>query len=433
MSTQPFHDADREFDLVAYGATGYTGRLVAEYLCKHYVGPGGELLIKFALAARSLSKLQEARQAACNLAGRSEIADKIPLIVADSANEASLVEMCKRTRVVVTTVGPYLKYGEPLVKACVEARTHYCDLVGEMPFIARTSKEYGRLAAERGVKIVHCCGFDSVPSDLSCLLLEEAALKTAGAPCESVTTGVTEVAGGFSGGTLDSLTSLKTDKDTFDPYYLCKHALPTDKPFTLPSKMPSPVRLLSHDRDLGYGGFFVMAPLNENVVRWSNALMDNKYGKNLLYREMVTTRNGGIFTNACISLCTYAVLFLVSIRPIRSLLLAFGLLPQPGEGPSRKTLESGYFEMRAVGRTRTASGKRLRCSVTIGSKLGDPGYHETAKMLSECGLSLALDLDKCTKYCGVGSPAATIGNVLKDRLEAKGFYFKVDADEEGQA
>nr|CEL69515.1 TPA: saccharopine dehydrogenase, putative [Neospora caninum Liverpool] len=430
MEGQPLNDASREFDIVVYGATGFTGRLVAEYFCKQYLTDSGEFLVKFALAGRSMKKLEEACEAACARAGRES--KHIPLIVADSSDEASLAAMCKRTKVIITTVGPYLKYGEPLVKACVEVRTHYCDLVGEAPFIVATSQKYGHLAAERGVKIVHCCGFDSVPSDLSCLLLEETALRTAKAPCESVTTAVTEMRGGFSGGTVASLLNLSGSEDTYSPYYLCNRALPENVSFTPPSKPYFPVRFLTHDKDFGYGAFFIMAPLNEQVVRWSSALMGSRYGKDFAYREMMSVNRGGFFSALCTSLLVYTGLLCMSFRPLRWLLFALKILPQPGEGPSQRLLDSGFFQMRAVGRTRCVEqpGRALRVSVTIGSKLGDPGYRETAKMIAETALCMALNMDKCTKFCGVGSPAACVGTVLKERLEAKGFYFEIDTKEE---
>ncbi|KEP62711.1 UNVERIFIED_CONTAM: saccharopine dehydrogenase domain-containing protein [Hammondia hammondi] len=430
MEGQPLNDAGREFDVIVYGATGFTGRLVAEYFCQHYVTENGEFLVRFALAGRSMKKLEESRQTACTRARREAYTEKIPLIAADSSDEASLAEMCRRAKVIITTVGPYLKYGEPLVKACVDSRTHYCDLVGEAPFVALTSQKYGRLAAERGVKVVHCCGFDSVPSDLSCLLLQDAALKAANAPCELVSTAVTQLHGGFSGGTVASLLNLAGSKDTFDPYYLCKHALPEFVSFTPSSKAYSPVRFMTHDKDFGYGAFFIMAPLNEQVVRWSNALMGFKYGKDFVYRELMSVNKGGFFSALTTSLLVYAGMLCIKFSPIRSLLFALRLLPQPGEGPSQKVLDSGFFEMRAVGRTRAKSGQTFRVSVTVGSKLGDPGYRETAKMIAETGLCMALNMDKCTKLCGVGSPSASVGTVLRDRLEKKGFYFQVDTHEE---
>ncbi|KFG41346.1 saccharopine dehydrogenase domain-containing protein, partial [Toxoplasma gondii p89] len=245
-----------------------------------------------------------------------------------------------------------------------------------------------------------------------------------------VSTAVTELHGGFSGGTVASLLNLAGSKDTFDPYYLCKQALPECVSFTPSSKAYSPVRFMTHDKDFGYGAFFIMAPLNEQVVRWSNALMGFKYGKDFVYRELMSVNKGGFFSALTTSMLVYVGMLCIKFSPIRSLLFALRLLPQPGEGPSQKVLDSGFFEMRAVGRTQSKSGQNFRVSVTVGSKLGDPGYRETAKMIAETGLCMALNMDKCTKLCGVGSPSASVGSVLKDRLEKKGFYFEVDTHEE---
>ncbi|PHJ23417.1 saccharopine dehydrogenase [Cystoisospora suis] len=453
MASQPIDDTNREFALVVYGATGFTGSLVAEHLCRYYLAEDGDFRVKFALAGRSMSKLQEVRRRVCANVKRQNCEQLIPLIVADSADEESLVRMCSRTRAIVTTVGPYLQYGEPLVRACVDARTHYCDLVGEMPFIVKMSNKYGALAAERGVKIVHCCGFDSVPSDLGVLLAEETALRVAKAPCETVRshkalcvcvrlfvscskvkTAVISAKGSVSGGTIASLLGVSgSDGLGGNPYYLMERAFPEGKSVTRPTEAAPRVRFVSYDKDFGYGAFFVMGALNENVTRWSNALMNFKYGKNFKYHEMVAAPDQGFFTAAFISLFTYLSLFVIKVKPLRSLLFALGVLPKPGEGPSRKTMESGSFEMKTIGRTspNTASGSRvLRVSVSLGSKQGDPGYHETAKMLAEAGLCMALQLDSCTRLCGVCSPAAGIGTVLKDRLADKGFFFNIETAEE---
>lgn len=432
----PVKDDQREFDVIVYGATGFTGELAAEHLCSYYLTRDGKYNgARFALAGRSLRKLEDVRD---RLTKRlSKPLDTVPLVVADSSDPDSLISMCERTRVVATTVGPYLLYGEPLVAACVKCRTHYCDLTGELPFIAKVFREYGQRAVEQGVKIVHTCGWISVAADLSCLLLEETSLKRAGRPCEEVKTAVTKLGGGVSGGTLASAADLMDDPSLTDPYYLCKHALPKNLSYEFPEKPTlRAAKYVEYDKDFGYTGMYLGGSVDGTVVRWTSALLGNMYGKNLTYSVVRAPEKASrlymLFTSLVLYLSVYAFRF----KAIRSLLYALHVLPRPGEGPSRDTLEKGCYKMRTVGRTHSdkredGSTKVLRTEVALAGDGGDPGYSGAAKMMCEAALCMAKQMDECTQLCGVLSPAAAVGAVLKKRLQAKGVKIEVETVEEG--
>jgi short subunit dehydrogenase-like uncharacterized protein len=271
---------DREHDIVLYGATGFVGKLTAQYL----KGAGGDARI--ALGGRSATKLEQVRR---------ELGVDWPIVVADSGDRAALDAMAASTKVVATTVGPYARYGLPLVEACAAAGTHYCDLTGETLFMRRAIDAADAKAKETGARIVHTCGFDSIPSDISVLLLHEHAKATGAGDLEQTDLVVTGMRGGVSGGTVDSMRGLideaKKDPEArrlmADPYALSpdRQAEPGGEPR---DKM-------GPTRDPELGGWlapFVMGAVNTRVVRRSNALQGYAYGRNLRYRELV--RTGGL-------------------------------------------------------------------------------------------------------------------------------------------
>ena len=400
----------REFDLVLYGASGFVGKLTAEHLA--VAAPDG---VTVALTGRSLSKLESVR---ASLPGR---AADWPLIAADAHDPAALASLARRTTAVATTVGPYLAYGVPLVEACAEAGTHYADLTGEVLFMRRTADKLHDVAAASGARIVHACGFDSIPSDLGVLLLHELAGDDA---LTDTTLAVTEMRGGLSGGTLDSmkrtLAEVASDRDAgrilADPYALSPaRELEPDraKPDWAAEK---DLRGVVHDGDLdAWLAPFVMAPSNTRVVRRSNALLDWTYGREFRYREVMAFR-GPTAPIAAAGLTAGLAGFvgLMSTGPTRGLLDRF--LPQPGEGPSEKTRRNGKFTVEVT--SRTASGRRLRAVVAA---KGDPGYAATSVMLGQSALALALDGDKLPARAGVLTPATGIGPALADRLRTHGF------------
>jgi short subunit dehydrogenase-like uncharacterized protein len=321
---------------------------------------------------------------------------------------------------VATTVGPYMRYGVPLVEACAAAGTHYADLTGEAHFMRRTIDLAHDAAQASGARIVHTCGFDSIPSDLSVLLLHQAANE----PLTDTTLVVRAMRGGASGGTIDSmrgvLDAAKRDKETrrmlFDPYSLSPDR--AAEPDLGPQRDPAGI-----SRDDELGGFlapFVMGTVNARVVRRSNALLGHAYGEQLRYRELMLGGRGpaGAVKAAGITASMAALMGGLALPPTRKLLDR--VLPDPGEGPSEKARERGFFKIQT--HTRTAGGRKLVCHVEA---QGDPGYKATAVMLGEAALALALDGERLPQRAGVLTPATAMGDVLVDRLRAAGHRYEV--------
>ena len=412
-SNDPSSSPDRDYDLVLFGASSFVGKLTAEYLAG--AAPSG---LKVALAGRSEAKLEKVR------AGLPAPADKWPIMLADSDDEESIAQMARSAKVVVTTVGPYLKYGLPLVLACAEAGTDYADLTGEALFVRRSIDQAHETAAKNGARIVHSCGFDSIPSDLSVLALRDAAVAAEAGELEDTTLTVTAMNGGFSGGTIASM-KVQLDEGRADP---AAKRLAAD-PFALSpdrDKEPDPrsepdVTSISRDDNTGaWLAPFVMATYNTRIVRRSNALTGWSYGKDFRYQEVMETGNGplGAVKAASILASLGALVQGLSIGPTRKVLDS--LLPDPGEGPSEEKREKGFFRMRV--RAKTSSGRDFICKVGAD---GDPGYKATAVMLGESGLCLALDGSGLPDAAGVLTPATAMGESLTKRLRAAGHTYEV--------
>lgn len=399
---------ERELDVVVFGATGFVGRLTAEQLAQ-----SAPESVRIGLAGRSRERLEEVRS---SLGPR---AAEWSLVPADTNDRASLVEMAQRTRVLATTVGPYRRYGMPVVEACVEAGTDYADLTGELPFIRETIDRFHDTAAERGTRIVHACGFDSVPSDLGVLLLHEAARADDAGELEDTIGVVTSMRGGLSGGTLASMKGIVDDVRS-DPglrrLMLDPYALSPDRdrePRLGGERDPMrPHRIPEID---GWVAPFVMAPFNTRIVRRSNALRDWAYGRSFRYREGIATGSGplGPVRAAAVAGGTGAVVAGLALPPTRKLLDRF--LPSPGEGPSEKTRRSGHFTFDF--HARTSDGRRYTARVAA---QGDPGYAATSVMLAQSALCLALDADRPPDTAGILTPATAMGAALADRLRAAG-------------
>jgi short subunit dehydrogenase-like uncharacterized protein len=405
----------RDHDVVVYGATGFVGKLTAEYLAR--AAPEGA---KVALGGRSQAKLEQLR---AELGGG---AADWPLVVADSADEGAVAELAASTKVVATTVGPYAKYGFPLVEACAAAGTHYADLTGEVLFMRKTIDLADAPAKASGARIVHTCGFDSIPSDLGVFLLAEHARDHGLGELDDTTYVVVKMRGGASGGTIDTLRTtvdtVKKDKSArrtlLDPYALS------------PDRAAEPDVGAERDpvgatHELELGGWlapFVMGTLNSRVVRRSNALLGHAYGRKLRYRELMATGTGplGAARAAGVAAGLGAVFAGFAMPGARQLLDR--VLPDPGEGPSETVREKGFFRIDI--HTRTSSGARLVCEIRAP---GDPGYKATAVMLGESALALALDEDKLPAATGVLTPATALGHVLVARLRAAGHSYEVIA------
>src|SRR5271165_144188 len=393
------------YDLVAFGATSFVGKILCRYLCEEF-GTQGEL--KWAAAARSTTKLELLRG---TLGAK---AATLPLVVADVADDASLRKLCASTRVIVSTVGPYALHGEPLVKVCAESGTDYCDLSGEVQWIRRMLQRYEATALKSGARIVHCCGFDSIPSDLGVHFLQREAMKQFGAPCTQVKMRVKAMRGGFSGGTVASLMNVikeaATDpalrKELADPYSLCPTA-------SVPRVRQPNVKSAVFDVDFGaWLAPFVMSGINTRIVQRTNALSKQAYGADFRYDEAVLMGHGlkGRFAATAMIAGLTGFMLAAAVRPARAVLERL-VLPKPGEGPSPEAQRTGFFDLRFLGTT--ADGRRVRTKVT-GDR--DPGYGSTGKMLGQAAACLALDVDKVATRGGFWTPAAIFGDCLIPRL-----------------
>ncbi len=405
------------YDLVVFGATSFVGQLLTRYLAEHL--PTEAPTLRWAIAGRSASKLDTLKQSL------GALGQTLPTLIADASNETQLRAICEQTRVIVSTVGPYALYGEPLVKVCAEQGTDYCDLTGEVQWIKRMQDKYESAAKQSGARIVHCCGFDSVPSDMGVYVIQQHAKAQFGAPATQVKMRVKTLKGGASGGTIASIINVATEaaadpvlrKELMNPYSIC----PPGHGFT---KRQHAVRGVEHDRDFGmWTGPFLMAAINERVVHRSNALSGKSYGHDFTYNEATLTGYGlkGRLTAFALVFGLGFFMLGVMISPIRRLLERF-LLPKPGEGPSPQAQEAGRYDLRFLGRTVT--GQVLNVKVT-GDR--DPGYGSTSKMLGQAAISLAMDpCEHAGQGGGFWTPATVFDARYIERLKRyAGITFEV--------
>ena len=389
----------REFDVIIYGSTGYTGRLVAEYMAQQY-GVGKDAP-NWAMAGRSLEKLEEVR----DLIGAPK---DTPLVVADSDDAASIDMMASRTKVVLTTVGPYQLYGDELVAACVRNGTHYVDLCGEPGWMREMIDKHQETAKETGAQICFSCGFDSIPFDLGVLMLQQEMNKRYGKPASRIKGRVRAMEGTFSGGTAASLK--ETMKAIAKNPGLVK-ILASSFGLTPGFEGPDQPNMLipKYDKTIdSWVAPFVMAPINTKNVHRTNFLLDFPFGEDFKYDEMVVTSPG--------DLGKQAAEMMAKANP-------FGGddAPKPGEGPTKEQRENGYYDILFLGET--ADGETATLCVK-GDK--DPGYGSTSKMIAESALCLAQDNIK--KDGGVWTPGALMGKKLVQRLEDKaGLSFVVES------
>jgi short subunit dehydrogenase-like uncharacterized protein len=412
--------ADRDYDLVLFGATGFTGKLVAEYLAARVEKPR-----RWAIAGRNRDKLEVVKKSLVELDAR--LAD-LPILIADGHDDASLDALVPRTRVVCTTVGPYGQHGRRLASACARHGTHYCDITGEVPFIRASIDANHAKAVETKARIVHCCGFDSIPSDLGVHLLWDHAKKQGGslawAKCF-----VGEMRGTASGGTAATMLAI-IEEATRDP----KVRKLLGNPHALDPVVPrgrkrdpfeSDVRGVSFDADIDrWTAPFVMASINTRIVRRSHALLG--YGDAFRYREAMSLPKGpkGLLAASLVSAGTTGFAIAAALPPTRALLARF-VLPKAGEGPSKEARDAGHFTFRLVAEGVADGGGPLRAKATV-KGTSDPGYGETAKMLGESALCLAEDDALLDARFGVLTPASAMGMRLVDRLRAAGMTFAVE-------
>ena len=404
-------DTSREHDIVLHGATGFVGALVAAYLAG-----AAHADVRIALSGRSREKLERTR------AELPSSAQGWPLVVADAADPTALAALAASTRVVVSTVGPYATHGLPLVEACARAGTHYADLTGEVLFVREAIDRCDALARESGARIVHSCGYDSVPSDLGVLLLHEAAGELADVRL------VATAKGGFSGGTVASMRA-QMDAMRHDPaarrLAADPHALSPDRGAEPAPVQPPDAGPPSRLRDGTWTAPFIMAGYNTRIVRRSNALTDWSYGRGLRYGELMgcgrgvrgAAAAGGVTAGLVGALAGMSAA--MTTAPTRALLDR--VLPAPGSGPSAAARAAGWFrsELHAV-----ASGGRRFRAVVAGP--GDPGYAATAVMLGESALCLAEDA--LPDRAGSLTPATAMGTALVERLRKAGHTYDVRAE-----
>lgn len=389
--------SDKKFDVIVYGATGFTGRLVAEYLAKQY-GVGGDL--RWAMAGRSAEKLE---------AVRAEInAPKdTPFVIADASDPGSLRKMAQQTECVLTTVGPYQLYGSDLVAACAETGADYVDLCGEPAWMRQMIDAHEDTAIKSGARIVFSCGFDSIPIDLGILFLQEEAQKKFGSTLPTIRGRVRKMQGEFSGGTAASLkaTMVAAAKDP-EVLKLLRNPYSLAPGFDGP-KQPSGAKP-KYDDDLGsWCAPFIMAAINTRNVHRSNFLMHHAYGKDFTYEEMILTGpgdKGEAMAN--------------HVANDKSMESEDG--PKPGEGPSKEVRENGFYDILFIGEN--AKGERLMASVAGDM---DPGYGSTSKMIAESAVCLVKD--KANTPGGIFTTAPGMGMALVHRLEENaGLTFKLE-------
>ncbi len=412
-------NSERPYDVVVWGATGFVGQLVVEYLTDHYEPDG----LALAIGGRNNERLERVARARCR---NSDAWDDLPILLGDATDPASLRAIARKTQVVCTTVGPYTSYGTPLVKACIESETDYCDLTGEVTWIREMIDRYHEDALEAGVRIVHSCGFDSVPADLGTLLVQSHATETYGTSCNEVDIYFEDGSGGVSGGTVESMVTMfeeatqdPTAREVLrDPYSL---APPDARDGSDAGEQRLP------KRDQARGGWTApspMAAVNERVIRRSHGLLGTPWGDAFQVREVIPTGDGpaGMATATMIAGGLGLTAASLSVAPIRSLLNRF-VFPNAGEGPSRAAIENGYFTIVVSGRGTGPDGP-FTVECTFGADR-DPGYGATATMIGEAAICLCHEEIDSPVAGGILTPASGIGEPLADRLRAAGFRIDV--------
>jgi short subunit dehydrogenase-like uncharacterized protein len=395
-----------QHDLIVFGATSFVGKILARELLEQF-GTHGNL--DWAAAGRSLARLEELR------ASLGPQAARLPLVVADAGDEATLRQMCLGTRAVVSTVGPYALYGETLVKVCAETGTDYCDLTGEAQWIRRMLSRHEEKARRSGARIVHCCGFDSIPSDLGVLFLQRESVRRFGQPCPRVKMRVKALRGGVSGGTVASIMNIVREaaanpqlrRELANPYSLCPEG------YAPPVRQPD-VRFAEYDGDFeAWVAPFIMSAINTRIVQRSNALTRQAYGAGFRYDEAMLAGRGlrGRLTALGIAAGIAGFMAAGAIGPARRALERF-VLPAPGSGPSPEAQQQGCYDLRFLGHT--DDDRSIMVRVT-GDR--DAGYGSTAKMLAQAAAFLALDLPKAERPGGFWTPATLFGDRLIERLE----------------
>lgn len=404
------HPEDLPHDVIVYGATSFVGQILCRYLKQEFGTPSapGARALRWAIAGRSATKLKDLMN---SLGAGSE---SLEIYVAEASDANALTHMANRTRVIVSTVGPYALYGDTLVKVCAETGTDYCDLTGEAHWVKKMIDAHEASARKSGARIVPCCGFDSIPSDLGTWWLQQQSLLHYGEACTKVKMRVRSMHGGASGGTVASMLNIIREamgnppvrKIYSNPYSLCP-GTPKN------SARQHNVKGAEFDSDFNsWVAPFIMSAINARVVLRSHALSNNAWGNAFCYDEGLMTGKGlkGRMRASTIRAGLAAFATGAAIAPARWL-MEKTILPAPGEGPTEAQQKSGSWDFRFIGRT--ADGRDLKVKVT---GEGDPGYGSTARMLGEAAACLALDVSKSDVPGGFWTPSTAMGEALRSRL-----------------
>lgn len=410
-------DEKRPYAVVLYGATSFVGQITAHYLTEFLSNTkdkdGAD--VTWAIAGRDEEKLNELQ---------SKLGSTVDIIIANSDDKDSLDEMTKQTQVIISTVGPYLKYGEPLIKSCTTYGTDYVDLTGEAIFIKDMMDKYQDAAKQSGARIVNSCGFDSIPSDLGVYFTQQQAEEKFGSACDVIHMRVKAAKGGLSGGTIASMATIFEEvgkdksrrKQVANPYLLNDDK---DAPNVRQDNVSKPEYDNEHKRWLAP---FVMASINTRIVHRTNQLLGYEYGRDFKYDEAIWMKDGvkGQLSSYAMSAGLFGFATAMMVKPSREL-LSKHVLPKSGSGPSAEEQANGYFDIRLFGKT--ANKDTINTKVT-GDK--DPGYGSTSRMLAQAALCLAQDISKEEVGGGFWTPASAMGNHLLARLEEHaGLSFEV--------
>lgn len=396
---------DKKYDVIIWGASGFTGRLVAEYLNNQY-GTDGDL--KWAMAGRNQQKLEKVRSELGN--------NSIPIVTGDSMDMDSLNNMVQQTKVMCTTVGPYAKYGSNLVESCINNGTDYCDLTGEVQWIRKMIDQHHEAAKAKGVKIVHCCGFDSIPSDMGVFFLQKAAINQRAQYCKEVKLGVKAFKGGMSGGTIASLKNVMTEaKEDPSIFGTLQNPYGLNPAGQMEGPDSADLNTIEFDDDFNaWKSPFIMAAINTKIVRRSHALSGHPYGEDFKYSETSLHVGADGKQKAKRNASRMAMISGGKSGPIAAITKSIVnlFLPKPGQGPNKKQRETGFFNMAILGKY--ADGGTIQGKIT-GDR--DPGYGSTSKMLGEAAVCLAKDHAFSPYNYGVLTPSVAMGNSLLKRLK----------------
>ena len=406
----------KTYDIIIWGATGFTGKLACNYLHLNYPQ------IKFAIAGRDLAKLQEVKSSL-------GLPESVPILIASITDSDSLLTLTKQTKVILSAAGPFARVGTPIIEACIAGNAHYCDTTGETHWVRKIIDQFHEIAKEKKLRIVNCCGFDSIPSDLGCQLIADELLKRNTQPI-SVKQIVHEMRGEASGGTIGTVINM-ISTSTLDE--LKKLA----NPFILNPRLnnneydqPTDVKILKQAADTNFVSYdeinktwqmpHIMQGINTRIVNRSNALNQFKYGKNFTYIEQMATSSyvTALFGSIAISLGGLLLFFSFT----RNLIIPF--LPKPGQGPSQQEMDSGFCKLHFIGKGKKSNSNDITIvKGEVNILDGDPGYKHTATMVTESAICLALDQDLLPTSYGVITPAISMGPILRKRLENRGFQF----------